>query len=66
METKKKRKRFDRQFKNEAMYLTVYGGRSVEEAARELGTGANSLHRWKRALTSKGSQASPRKGKLSP
>jgi len=66
METEKKRKTYDRQFKMDAVNLVVNGGRTVEEAARELGVSANSLHRWKQALTSKGSEAFPGKGRLSP
>lgn len=66
METEKKRKRYDRQFKLDAVNLVVNGGRSVEEAARELGISSNSLHRWKQSLTSRGSEAFPGKGRLSP
>ena len=66
METEKKRKRYDRQFKVDAVNLVVNGGRTVEEAARELGISANSLHRWKKMLTTEGSEAFPGKGKLSP
>ena len=66
METEKKRKTYDRQFKLDAVNLVVNGGRSVEEAARELGISANSLHRWKKALTRRGTEAFPGKGKLSP
>jgi transposase len=66
METEKKRKTYDQQFKIDAVNLVVNGGRSVEEASRELGISANSLHRWKGALTRKGSEAFPGKGRLSP
>ncbi len=66
METEKKRKTYDRQFKIDAVNLVVNGGRTVEEAARELGISANSLHRWKRTLTTNGTEAFPGKGKLSP
>ena len=38
METEKKRKTYDRQFKMDAVNLVVNGGRTVEEAARELGS----------------------------
>lgn len=66
METEKKRKTYDRQFKTDAVNLVVNGGRTVEEAARELGISANSLHRWKRILTTNGTEAFPGKGKLGP
>ena len=66
METERKRKRFDRQFKIDAVNLVVNGGRTVEEAARELGISGNSLHRWKKEFTTNGSEAFPGKGRLSP
>lgn len=66
METEKKRKTYDREFKIDAVNLVLNGGRTVEEAARELGISANSLHRWKKMLTTKGTEAFPGKGKLSP
>ena len=66
METEKKRKTYDRQFKIDAVNLVVNGGRTVEEAAGELGISANSLHRWKRILTTNGTEAFPGKGKLGP
>ena len=66
METEKKRKTYDRQFKMDAVNLVANGGRTVEEAAQELGISANSLHRWKKMLTTKGTEAFPGKGKLSP
>ena len=66
METEKKRKTYARQFKIDSVNLVVNGGRTVEEAARELGVSANSLHRWKRILTTNGTEAFPGKGKLGP
>ena len=66
METEKKRKTYDQQFKIDAVNLVVNGGRTVEDAARELGISANSLHRWKKMLRTKGTEAFPGKGKLSP
>ena len=66
METEKKRKTYDRQFKIDAVNLVVNGGRGVEEAARELGISANSLHRWKQGLAGKGPEVFPGKGRLGP
>lgn len=66
METERQRRKYDRQYKMDAVNLVVNGGRSVSEAARELGINPNVLHRWKRQLTEDGSQAFPGKGKLSP
>ena len=66
METEKKRKGHDRQFKIDAVNLVVNGGRSIAEVSRDLGISANSLHKWKRELSSEGSEAFPGKGRLGP
>lgn len=66
MESEKKRKRFDRQFKIDAVRLVTDGGKTVSEVARDLGIDPNTLHRWKRDLTEDGSEAFPGKGHLSP
>lgn len=57
-----KRRSFDRAFRIEAVRLVVAEGRKVAGVARELGIGANLLHRWKRQLTDHGSGAFPGKG----
>jgi len=62
----KHRKTYARQFKLDAVGLVVNGGRSVAEVARELGIHVNTLHHWKRELTTEGSAAFPGKGRLSP
>ena len=46
--SQKKRKRYDRAFKVEAVRLVREEGRSVASVARDLGIGENLLHRWKR------------------
>jgi len=66
MESEKKRKTYDRQFKCDAVALVVNGGRSVRDVARELGIDANTLYHWKGELTEDGSAAFPGKGRLSP
>src|SRR5690349_20183475 len=66
MDTNKRRKRYDRQFKLDAVNLVISGGRSVAEVARDLGINENSLHKWKRELSREGSEAFPGKGRLSP
>jgi len=66
MDSDKKRKTFDRQFKLDAVNLVVNGGRSVSEVARDLGIDPNTLYRWKGRLTKEGSDAFPGKGRLSP
>lgn len=49
METKTRRK-FTRQFKEEAVKLVTEQHYNTSEAARNLGIGANLLRRWKREL----------------
>ena len=66
MESEKQRKRYDKQFKVDAVSLVINGGRTVSEAARDLGINANVLHRWKRELTLEQSEAFPGKGRLGP
>ena len=61
----KRRKTYDQQFKIDAVNQVVNGERSVSEVARDLGIEANVLHRWKRKLTSGGSESFPGKGRLS-
>ena len=66
METDKKRKTYEQQFKIDAVNLVVNGNRSVSSVARDLGIEVNVLHRWKRELTEGKLQAFPGKGRLSP
>jgi transposase len=62
MESEKKRKTYDRQFKQDAVNLVIHGGRKVSEVARDLGIEENTLHRWKRELSADGTEAFPGKG----
>lgn len=66
METDRKRKSYDRQFKLDAVSLVINGDRTVREVARDLGIEENTLHRWRRELKGEGSEAFPGKGRLSP
>jgi len=66
MESEKQRKRYDRQFKIDAVSLVLNGGRTVSDVARDLGIDANVLYRWKRELTLEQSEAFPGKGRLGP
>ena len=61
-----KRRSFDRVFKVEAVRLVTEDGRKVTEVARELGIGANQLHRWKRQFAEDGECAFVGKGRLTP
>jgi transposase len=66
MESDKRRKRFGRQFKLDAVNLLTSGERPATEIARELGIDPNTLYRWKRELHDAGSEAFPGKGHLPP
>jgi transposase len=52
----RKRKRYTREFKVEALRLVRESGKPVAQIARELGIGAELLHSWKRRLEEKGAE----------
>ena len=60
------RRKYDREFKVEAVKLVVDGGRSVAEAARPLGIHENLLHKWKNKYEQDRAYAFPGKGHLKP
>ncbi len=66
MGTIKARKKFDRQFKIDAVNLVINGDRSVKEVAESLGIGSAVLYRWVRTLNKDQSEAFPGKGRLGP
>jgi transposase len=66
MEETTKRKKYDKQFKLDAVRLASEGGRTVASVARDLGVDANSLHHWKRTLLTHGIDAFPGNGRLLP
>ncbi len=49
--TRKSRKKYNEEFKAEAVRLIVEEGYSISQAARNLDINANMLGRWKRELT---------------
>ncbi len=49
--TKKTRRKYNEEFKAEAVRLIVEEGYSISQAARNLDINANMLGRWKRELT---------------
>jgi len=61
-----KRRKYDRAFKYEAVKLVTEGGRSVAEAARNLGIHENLLHKWKKQYLEDTEHAFPGKGHLKP
>ena len=62
----KKRRRFSKEYKLEAVRLIVEEGRRISELSRELGVGVNSLARWKRKYAEGKIDPFPGKGRLSP
>ena len=66
MEEKRSRKRYDRQFKLDAVRLIVEGGQSVAAVSRDLGVSSTQLQRWKKELEEDSSNAFPGKGRLKP
>lgn len=45
---KKNQKRYTQEFRDEAVRLTVTGGKSVAQVARDLGISVPTLHDWRR------------------
>jgi len=60
------RRRFDREFKIEAVKLATRGDKSSSNVARDLGISENILCRWKRQMADDPSFAFPSKGHLKP
>lgn len=60
------RRKYDREFKLEAVRLVTEGGRPVTEVARGLGIHANLLHNWRRKYLNDTAHAFPGKGHLKP
>lgn len=66
-QSKKPRRRFDQQFKVDAVRMSEEGGKKVAEVARNLGVTRSQLDRWRRELraTSSVQAAFPGNGNLS-
>ena len=61
-----KRRKYDREFKVEAVKLVIGGGRAVAEVARNLGIHENLLYKWREKYTEDMAHAFPGKGRLKP
>jgi transposase len=61
-----KRRKYDREFKVEAVKLVTEGGRGVAEVARNLGVHENLLYKWREKYTEDTAHAFPGKGRLKP
>ena len=59
-----KRRKYDREFKVEAVKLVTGGGRGIAEVARNLGIHENLLHKWKKQYLEDTEHAFPGKGRL--
>jgi transposase len=61
-----KRKTYTAEFKLQAVKLITDQNLSVAEVARRLGVAEGRLHEWKKALATKGADAFPGSGHLTP
>ena len=66
MEETRGRRKYDREFKEDAIRLIVDGGRSVREVARDLGIHENMLSRWKKEYLQDKEHSFPGKGHMKP
>ena len=66
IESSNSRRKFDSEFKREAVRLVATGGRKASEVARNLGISSNLLHRWDQQFRDDPAHAFPGKGHLKP
>lgn len=66
MEGTRRYRKFDRDFKLEAVRLVTEGGRGVAEVARSLDIHENLLRRWKSQFSEDPVGSFPGKGRLKP
>ena len=62
----RRRRKFDRQFKVEAVRLVTEGGRPITCVGRELGVHRAVLYRWRKELLEDPEESFPGKGSLRP
>ena len=60
------RRKYDREFKIEAVRLVTRGDKSQAQVSRDLGVSVNQLAHWKQKLTADPQFAFPGKGHLKP
>ena len=60
------RRKYDQEFKLEAVRLVTQGGRPVVEVARDLGVHENLLYNWRQKYLDDTAHAFPGKGHLKP
>jgi len=61
-----RRRRFDKQFKLDALKMVSESDRSLASIARDLGVHPNVLYRWRDEFEADAGEAFPGKGKLKP
>ena len=61
-----RRRRFDKQFKLDALKMVNESDRSLSSIARDLGLHPNVLYRWRDEFEADAGEAFPGKGKLKP
>jgi transposase len=61
-----KRRKFNKEFKEEAVRLTMEGDRTLVSVARSLGIHENLLYKWKRQYEEDPEGIFPGKGRLKP
>ena len=66
MQDKKGYRKYDRQFKEEAVRLVTEGERTVSDVARSIGIHENLLRTWKRKYKEDPAGGFPGKGHLKP
>ena len=59
-----KRRKYTREFKIEAVKLSMESGRPIKEVAIDLGINPNTLYKWRAALAEDGDEAFPGHGKM--
>ena len=64
--TQEKRKRYTKEFKQDAVTLVAREQYTIAEAARRLGVNENMLGRWKREFEEQGAVAFPGQGRQTP
>ena len=62
----KHRRKYDREFKVQAVKLSLESGKSVKEVAEDLGICTGNLTRWRREYREDSENAFPGMGKLKP
>lgn len=60
------RRKFTKEFKEEALRLVMEGGKRAKDVGENLGIRPDLISRWKHDVRTKGTEAFPGKGKRSP